>query len=183
MTGTVPAVPAIPAGWYPHQADFDAWVTAPFTFLTSKAVFRGQRQAAQALSGSLAANLIQLDTILEDPYSGWSATATGSQPAWSWLCPAGCSGWYEVTMTAMTNSQGVAASTVAAELFVSGSLWQVGSEGWGVNGNTSGSSGAVQVPLLGGSDYLQLYLLSTSAVSTPATAGRFPEMEIAWISA
>lgn len=183
MTGTVPAVPQIPAGWYPQQADFSAWVTTPFRFLTTKAAFRGQRQAAQSLSGGLTATLIQLDTILEDPYGGWSASATANQPAWSWLCPPGCSGWYEVTMTAMTNSQGTTSSEIGAVLFVSGAEWGIGSLSWGVNGNTSGSSSAVQVPLTGGADYLQMEIFSTAAVSTPALAGRYPEMEIMWISA
>lgn len=182
MTGTAPAVPQIPAGYAPIQADMDSWITTPFTFLTSKAVFRGQRQAAQPLSGSSTPNLIQLDTIPEDPYGGWSATNTGSQPAWSWLCPAGCSGWYSVSVTAMTAPQGLATSSVAGQLWVSGSLWAETSVSWGVNANTSGSSGGTEVPLLGGTDYVQMFIASSAAVSTPTNAGRFPEMEIQWIS-
>lgn len=178
MTGVVPAIPQIPAGWYPDQADFDAWVTTPFTFLSSKVMFRGQLQAAEALSGW---TLAKLDTVLEDPYSGWSASATADQAAFSWLCPPGCSGWYEITLTGMTNAQ-AGTSEVWTALYVDGVAYQVASGTLGDTGNTSGSSGSVPVPLLGGSDYVQMYIYSTSAVNTPATAGRYPTCEIAWIS-
>lgn len=180
MTGTAPPVPQIPAGYAPVQADLTAWVTTPFTFLATKAMFRGQLQGSQALSGATF-TLDKLDTILEDPYGGWSATATASQPAASWLCPAGCSGWYEVTLTAMTASQGVAVSSIGAGLWVDGSAYQVGGMSQGVNGNTSGSEGPVLVPLIGGSDYVQMFTFSLEPVSTPAVAGRYPSMEIAWI--
>jgi hypothetical protein len=180
MTGTAPPVPQIPAGYAPFPADLNAWVTTPFTFLATKAVFRGQLQGAEALSAG-SPTLAKLDTVPEDPYSGWSATATASQAAWSWLCPAGCSGWYEVTLTALTASQGVASSAVGAELYVDGSLYQQASMSQGVNGNSSGSEGSVLVPLIGGSDYLQMYIYSLDAVNTPALAGRYPSMEIAWI--
>jgi hypothetical protein len=178
MTGTVPAVPQIPAGWDPVQADFNAWVTTPFTFLASRVMFRGQLQAAEALSGW---TLAQLDTILEDPYGGWSATVTGSQAAYSWLCPAGCSGWYEITMTGETNPQ-TGTSEVWTALYVDGTAYQVASGSLGDTGNTSGSSGSIMVPLLGGSDYVQMYIYSASAVTAPATAGRYPAMEVSWLS-
>ena len=181
MTGTAPSVPQIPAGYGPFPADMNAWITAPFTFLSTKAMFRGQLQGSQAL-GANANTLAKLDTISEDPYGGWSATATGSQPAWSWLTPPGCGGWYEITLTALTASQGATPSAVGAVLFVSGSEYQVASMSPGVNGNTSGSAGPVLVPLTGGVDWLQMYIYSLEAVSTPATAGRFPSMEVSWIS-
>lgn len=180
MTGTAPSIPQIPAGYAPVQADLTAWVTTPFTFLATKAVFRGQLQGSDPLTGGTA-TLAKLDTIAEDPYGGWSATATASQAAWSWLCPAGCSGWYEVTLAALTASQGVATSAVGAELHVDGSVYQQVSMSPGVNGNTSGSEGSALVPLIGGSDYVQLFIYSLESVNTPAVAGRYPSMEIAWI--
>lgn len=180
MTGTAPAPPQIPAGYAPFQADMNAWITAPFTFLATKAMFRGQLQGSQALTAN-ANTLAKLDTVSEDPYGGWSATATGSQAAWSWLCPPGCSGWYEITLTAMTASQGVATSAVGGVLYVDGAEYQRASMSPGVNGNTSGSAGPVLVPLLGGVDYVQFYIYSLEGVNTPATAGRYPSMEVAWI--
>lgn len=180
MTGTVPAIPQVPAGWAPVGADVTAWVTTPLAFLTSRVMFRGSLAAAQPVSGF---TLMPLDTIAEDPYGGWSATSTGSQAAFSWLTPPGCSGWYEVTMTAMTTSPGNNTDQVQAVLYVNGSPWQQASADWGVNGHDTGSCGMSPVPLLGGVDYVQLYVFSQSAVNTPTAAGRHPSMEIAWVSA
>ena len=179
MTQPDPVIPVFPAGYAPVQADFATWVTDPFSFLTSKVMFRGQLQAAQSLSAG--DTLLHLDTIAEDPYSGWSATSTGAQPAWSWLCPAGCSGWYEITMSALTGSQSTASQT-GALLYVNGSLYQQASSGWAVNGADGGSCGVVQVPLLAGTDYLQFYIRATTATSAPATAGQDPTAEVAWLS-
>lgn len=177
----VPAVPQVPAGWYPVQADFTAWVTTPFSFLASPVVFRGELHAATSWTAATA-TLAPLDTIDEDPWGGWSATSTGSQPAFSWLCPAGCSGLYEVTLTASTTNPASMTDQVQAILYLDGSAYMVGGEGWGVNGHESGVSGQVQVPLIGGVDYLQMYVYSTAGTSAPATAGQYPMMEIAWLS-
>jgi hypothetical protein len=158
----------------------DLWVTNSFSFLAQPAGFRGQRQAAQSVSGW---TLVQLDTVLEDPYGGWSATATASQPAWSWLCPAGCGGWYEATLSGFAASQGSgSAIQLATALYLNGSVWQYGSDDWAPASAPGGSSGSVQVPLLGGSDYVQLYVFTSAGVSTPAVAGEFPALELAWVS-
>ena len=179
MTTTpAPAPPQIPAGYGPFPADFTSWVTTPFSFLASTTLFRGQLQGSEALSGW---TLAKLDTVAEDPYGGWSATATGSQPAYSWLAPAGCSGWCEITLDGLTNAQSGTAEVWTA-LYVDGAAYQVASGTLGSTTTASGSSGTIAVPLLGGSDYVQMYIYSSGAVSTPATAGRYPSMEIAWIS-
>lgn len=181
MPQPVPAVPQVPAGWKPVQADLDLWVTDSFSFLSQPANFRAQRAAAQSLTGG-GYSLLQLDTVLEDPYSGWSATATATQPAWSWLCPAGCGGWYEATLSAFTASQGSGtANVVLAALALNGILWQYGADDWAVASAPSGSSGPVQVPLLPG-DYVQAWVFATASVSTPTTAGELPAMELAWVS-
>lgn len=180
MTGTAPAVPQIPAGYGPFPPDMTAWITTPFTFLATKVMFRGQLQAANALSAG-AWTQASLDTILEDPYSGWSAVATGSQAPHSWLCPPGCSGWYEISMTGTTASQGSTPTQCGAALWVNGSEYRQSSLSPAVNGNTSGSAGVAVVPLLGGSDYVQMRIFSSAAVNTPALAGRYPTMEVAWI--
>lgn len=176
----VPAVPQIPAGYDPFQADFNAWVTTPFSFLASPAVFRGQMQGAGTAASGW--RLVPLDTVLEDPWGGWSATTTANQPAFSWLCPAGCSGWYEVSLAGLSASQASATALIGAAVYVDGSLWQEAGFVWADDGNTGGASGSVPVPLQGGSDYVQMQLFTTLSVAFPATAGRYPYMELTWIS-
>lgn len=178
----VPMVPAPPAGYAPVQADVDSWITTPFSFLASPTVLRAELHAATTWNAA-AFTLAPLDTILEDPWGGWSATLTASQPAFSWLCPAGCSGIYEVSLTAWTTSPGsTLTDQVQAVLFVDGSNYMQASAGWGVSGGQSGSCASVQVPLVGGVDYVQFEVYSTAATAAPATAGRYPTMDIAFIS-
>lgn len=176
----VPAVPHVPAGWSPVQADFGLWVTDSFSFLAQTPCLRVQLAGGQSLTGA-AFNTIHYDTVLEDPYGGWSAVATGSQPAFSWLCPAGCGGWYEVSMTGFTGNQGSTAAQAATALTLNGSLWQIGSDDWAVSGGNTGTSGAVQVPLLPG-DYVQGTVFPTASVAVPTTAGQVPAMELTWVS-
>ena len=181
MAGDDPVAPNFIAGSGPVPATFNTAVQAPFTFLTSKVVFRAQRQAAQALSGA-AFNLMQYDAVLEDPYGGWSATATGSQPAWSWLCPAGCSGWFEISLTAFTANPGTTSDLLATVIYLDGSAYLQASAGWGADGHGAGSCGAVPVALYGGQDYIQGYTYTQAAVSTLTTTGQYPTIEVCWIS-
>jgi hypothetical protein len=187
MPQSDPIIPVFPAGYGPFPADFATWVTNPFTFLTSKVMFRGQQQASQALTAGAVTAPIQIGAtagdVLEDPYGGWSTTVTGSQPAYSWLCPAGCSGWYEVTVTGLTASPGgITTDQVEAVLSVDGATYAETAATWGIPTGTSGASGVFQVPLLGGNDYIEMGIFSAAATTTPAVAGRYPTMEIAWIS-
>ena len=178
----VPAIPSPPAGYGPLQADMDSWITTPMSFVASPTVLRAELHAATAWSaGSF--TLAPMDTILEDPWGGWSATLTASQPAFSWLCPAGCSGLYEVSMTAWTTSPGATSTDqVQCVLYVDGSNYAQASAGWGVNGSASGSCAQVQVPLIGGADYLQMYVFSTAATTATGTAGQYTTMDIALVS-
>jgi hypothetical protein len=185
MPVTEPPVPVFPAGYGPLPADMDTWVQSPFQFLTTKVMLRAELQAAQALTANtntLAQFGGTAGDILEDPYSGWSATATGSQPAWSWLCPAGCTGWYEFTMTAFTANPGSSTDAVQALIYVDGTEYAVTSCIWGDNGHATGGCGAVTVPLIGGVDYVQGFIYSTVGVNTTATAGQFPTLEAVWVS-
>jgi hypothetical protein len=185
MPDTDPVVPVFPAGYGPVPNDFNTWVQGPFTFLAAKVMLRAELQAAQALTAN-ASTLVQFGStggdILEDPYGGWSTTATGSQPAWSWLCPAGCTGWYEFTMTAFTANPGSSTDAVQAILYVDGAEYAVTSCIWGDNGHATGGCGAVTVPLIGGVDYVQGFIYSTAGVSTTATAGQLPTLEACWVS-
>jgi hypothetical protein len=179
MPQPVPAIPQIPAGWRPDQADMDLWVTDSFSFLTRPAVFRAQLAGTQALTGG-SFNLIHLDTVLEDPYSGWSATATSSQPAFSWLCPAGAGGWYEASLAAFTANQATTSALVAVALFLNGAIWAQGSGDWAVSGGTAGSNGTVAVPLTPG-DFVQAAAFASISVSTPS-GGPDLSFELAWVS-
>lgn len=172
----VPAVPVFPAGYGPQAADFTGWVTTPFTFCSTKVVFRAQRQAALAL-GANVFTIVPWDTILEDPYSGWNAGTS------TWAPPAGCSGWYEITMTAFAANPANATTLLEAAVNLNGTLYQEMSAGWGVNGHAMGSCGSVILPLTGGFDALSWPIFTSTAVNTVPTAGQYPTVEIAWISA
>lgn len=175
----VPAVPSAPAGWMPDQADLDLWVQQPFRFLSSPTVFRAQQQTAYTVNGW---TVVPLTTQLEDTWSGWSDDGTSRQPAHSWMCPEGCGGWYEASISAFTGSQGSAAGdAVRASLYLNGVAWAQGGETWAPSGADAGTSGAVAVPLLPG-DYVQLYAWSPVSVAAPTTAGMWASLEITWIS-
>lgn len=181
MPQPAPPVPQVPAGWNPVQADFDLWVTDSFSFLSQAPVFRAQHAGGQSLTGG-SFNLQHFDTVAEDPYGGWSAVATGSQPAWSWLCPAGCGGWYEASLSAQCASQGAGTTNqLVAAMALNGSLWQYGTNDWAPASAPSGSSGPVQVPMQPG-DYVQMWVFVNASASTPTTAGQLPAMELAWVS-
>jgi hypothetical protein len=175
MPQPVPAVPQVPAGWQPDPADFTTWVTNPFSYLAQPVVFRAHRAAAQALTGGVY-NVLQLDTVDEDPYGGWNS---GTH---AWTCPAGCAGWYEATLSSLTASQGAGTSNQnVAALALNGSLWSVGGGDWAPASAAGGTTGAVQVPLVPG-DYVQMWVFATQSVSTPATAGEYPSFELCWVS-
>jgi hypothetical protein len=155
------------------QADLTAWVTTPFSFLASPVVFRGQLQGSA--SWSAAFNLVQLDTVLEDPWSGWNGST------FAWTCPAGCSGWYEVTLDALCTNGANSTAQLPCELYLNGARYAAASSGWMVNGHGTGSCGQVLLPMQPG-DSVQFWVEPSVAVSAPATAGQYPAMEIAWLS-
>lgn len=171
----VPPVPAIPAGYAPVPADFTLWVTTPFSFLASTTVFRGELHGTP--SWPAAFSLVALDTVLEDPWGGWSGST------FAWTCPAGCAGWYEVTMCALSGSSGGIAQQLPCELYLNGTRYSAASGGWAVSGHNAGScSPPVPIPLAPG-DAVQFWTEPSYATSPPGTAGQYPSMEIAWISA
>lgn len=175
MPGTAPAVPVFPAGYAPLPADFGTWVQAPFTFLTTKVMFRAEHHGVLALTPAGFTQVVY-DTILEDPYGGWNS---GSG---TWTCPAGCSGLYEVTMTAFSANPGTATDVIQPVLYVDGNRYSQMAQGWGVNGHASGASGMTPAALVGGADSLAGYIFSEAGVNTTGTAGQYPTFEACWIS-
>jgi len=152
----------------------DNWVQAPFTWCTSKPVFRAQHQGTLTLT---AATYVQIkyDTVLDDPYSGWNATAG------TWTPPAQGTGWYEVTMTAFGTNPASGTDSIQAALYLDGALYLRGI-GWGVDGHATGITAGFPVPMAGGTDYVSAYIYSTVTTTTTATAGQYPTMEIIWTS-
>jgi hypothetical protein len=185
VTGINPVTPIFPAGYPPTPANMDTWVQTPFTFLSTKVMFRAQLQGTQSLSAGTDSVIHFGSTagdIQEDPYNGWSTTTTSSQAAYSWLCPTGCTAWYEVTLTAFTANPGSSTDLLQAELFLDGARQQQTSLSWGINGHGTGSSGSVMVALIGGVDYISMAINSTVTVNTTATNGQYPTMEICWVT-
>lgn len=177
-----PPVPVFPAGYGPVTGDFTGWVQNPFSFLTGGVVFRGHQQVSggQALTGG-SYTIISYDTIDEDPYSGWSAAGTGSQPANSWLAP--YTGSYEITVWTSIMPQAV---WVGSGVLVSGGVVAGVLTGQAVFGSTAGVSGSCATftaQLTGGADYIQGACTVAANATTGTTApGRYPSMEITYVS-
>lgn len=177
-------VPTFAAGYAPQQADFTTWVRNNLAFQASKVMFRAQQQVpgGQSLSNSTFSLLnfgATAGDILEDPYGGWSTTATVNQPAYSWLAP--YTGLYEVTLTVVTLS---AAAWLGAAVELTGGAAQSVSNDSVPSGNSGGCSGSLLVAMTGGYDYLQLgAAVSTTLTTDTTSAGRYPSAEIAYVSA
>lgn len=156
-----PALPVFPAGYGPQQADFGNWVQASFGYITNLAVARMQQGAAQSI-GATTFTAVQYDTVLEDNFGGWSTVPTSSQPAWSWLAP--FTGWFRVTFQV---------STAAGSHWLDGAVSVSGADpGFECTGNLSpsaqpgGVGWSVIVPMIGGTDYVQILLWASTSVTT-----------------
>ena len=171
-------IPVFPAGNAPLPAAFTAWVRQPLQFLTQVPLFRGQQQAVTPQSLAAGFQALSMDTVLEDPYGGWSAAGTGAQAASSWLVP--YTGYYEVTVTC---SIAAAALWCAAGVQVSGGTAAYGDMVLVPGSTEGGCSASLTVPCIGGQDYIQggAYV-STAATTDTSSAGRYPAIEIAYVS-
>jgi hypothetical protein len=174
------AVPVFPAGYAPAQADLTAWVTGSFGFASTGVVLRAIQQAAQSLTGG-SPNTLEFGAttgdILEDLYHGWSHTATGSQPANSYLVP--YTGWYEVTISACNQNT---AMWAAAGVQVSGGTAESLSSIPTPSGNAGGACASLIIPATGGIDYIQAIALPSASVSTATSTGLLTSLEIAYVS-
>jgi hypothetical protein len=169
MTYPPPPVPLFPAGYGPYPADFDGWVQSPFGFLTQDVVFRAERHASQTLTSS-ANTTIDYDTVLEDPFSGWSGSS------FRWTAP--FTGWYLVTVTATcsTATGVIAALTGTTETLQRGNLQSMNSSLFG------GATAAQIVPLAGGSDYVYGSTFVNVSTTTNTVNGRYSTIEITFVS-
>jgi hypothetical protein len=103
---------------------------------------------------------------------------TGSQAAWSWLCP--YTGLYEITTTGIivTNAAG---PIVQANIGVTGTTYFGCSKGTPTT-VPGGADGAIILPLVGGFDYVQGLIVSTAAATTDVATGLTCSLEIAYVS-
>lgn len=110
-----PQPPVFPAGYGPLPSDFAGWVQTQFGGLTSKVVFRAVKTTTQSFTGGTAP-LIQFNSIREDPYGGWSATAH------QWTPPDGWTGIYQVALSigATVSAGSIVAQVNAIPYTVSG---------------------------------------------------------------
>jgi hypothetical protein len=172
-----PAIPVFVAGYSPQPADMDSWIQAPFSFLTSKVVFRAELSNALTLAQN-AATLIPYNVIDEDPYAGWQSATS------QWLCPAGCTGTYEVSVTC---SMGIAPDVTTAlqpQLYLNGSYIYTLATTWAPTAQPCLVSGSFPIQLYGGQDLISAYayLQSSAANSAITTAGQRCTIEVTWIS-
>ena len=171
-----PAIPAFPAGYGPLASDMDTWVQATLGFYAQGILFRGIQAVSESLtSGSF--KTLSWDTVLEDPTGSYSATATGSQSANSFLAP--WTGWYEITFgwsygpAGLTDSQ----SALLIDGTTSYHLGQIGlAQACGL--------GSFIIPLVGTVDYveMQAFVSSSGLSTTVSAAGLQPACEISFVS-
>jgi hypothetical protein len=164
-------VPIFPAGYPALPADFNTWVQAPFAFLTALVVFRAEQHTGQSISASTHTT-ITYDTVLEDPYAGWSAANH------RWTAP--FTGWYSITATAEVGTPS-GTMDLAAAISVSGIVrYQLASTV--VTINAAGTCVAFTAALVGGSDYVSGEIWTSAASTLNSTAGKYSALEITFIS-
>jgi hypothetical protein len=171
MTLQPAEIPVFPAGYAPSATDFDGWVQAPFAFLTSLIVFRAEQHTAQAISANTHTT-ITYDTVLEDPYAGWSATNH------RWTAP--FTGWYSITVTAETATPS-GTMDLAAAISISGIVrYQLSSTV--VSTHAAGDCVAFTAAMVGGSDYAAGEVWASLATTLNSTAGKYSALEIIFVS-
>jgi hypothetical protein len=163
-----PTIPAFPAGYGPLPADMDGWIQSTLGFCTNLVVFRAERHAAEACTAGF--NTIEFDTVLEDPFSGWSTST------YSWLAP--YTGWYEITVTAIVSTSSI---DVGPSVLVDGT-YRYQTAMVGTPAFPGGASAHYTVALTGSNDYVQGSTYTSATASLSATAGLYSSMEIVYIS-
>lgn len=167
-----PSLPALVAGSGPQQGDMNTLWSSPAGFFQQRTIFRAsQTGTTTALPPSSVAQPIAFDTILEDPYQGWSAGSKG------WTVP--YTGLYQITLTAQAGTAAANSVLVAYP---------------GVAGNTVYEYAAVVLPTAGGAAQASAYVYAAAGQllqgqaalfngsGTVSTSGTIPStMEITWV--
>jgi hypothetical protein len=170
-------VPVFNAGYGYLANDFNSLWMNTAGFLQNKVVLRvSQTTTATTLPDTGAVTTIAFDNVIEDPYSGWSASTH------LWTPPAGYSGFYQATITIRTVTL---ANLVDLRPALAGTYTYNLTT---VQGNSNAGAGACATfgaYLIGGQDTIgaacQL-LNSGSNVNTSLTAGQQSTFELIWLS-
>ena len=170
-------IPAFAAG-YPYQGpDLDQLITAPLQALSRLPMFRAVLAGGQSISGATA-TIIQFDTILEDPFGGWSQAGTGTQGIWSWQPP--FDGIYEIHVGVVAGATPI--FNLVAGYAVSGAQFNP-LDSTQMAGIAGGAAGSIMKPMAGGADYVQGFTWGSSAFSLAAgNVARETSMEIIMVS-
>lgn len=178
MTATQPVVPDFLAGYAPQPADFDAWIQAPFAWLTSKVVFRAELSAATTWIQQ-SNTLIPYNVIDEDPFSGWNGSS------FAWTPPAQGSGTYEVSVTASAAAASDATTALRCVLYLNGSAQYTMSATQASQSQDCLTGGSAPVQLYGGQDAISAYAYwntTSGNGSAVVTAGQRCTLEVTWLS-
>lgn len=171
MTGLpVPTEPVFPAGYPPVTSDFTGWVTDSLGFCTTGVVFRAEQTTAQSFSASTE-TVVTFNSVLEDPYGGWLA---GSN---AWLAPV--SGWFAITSTIVIASN---SGTLTNTIFLDGTTEYAASAVQTPSTVPGGSCATFWLPMIAGTDFVQILLFMTSAGNTDAGQGQRSTLEIEFVS-
>lgn len=165
-------IPVFPAGYAPQDPDFTTWIQDTFGYLTAGTVFRAHQQVSGGQTLSSGATVLSFDTVDEDPYSGWEAASD------AWLAP--WTGTYEITVCTSVAAQAV---WLGSGLKISGGTVMTGQNLQTPSATVGGSVQTFTVQLTGGVDYIQAVALCSAAAATDtSSAGRYPSMEITYVS-
>jgi hypothetical protein len=171
MTGSPPVVPVFAAGYPYLPSDFDNLIQAPLIFQTTGCIFRASRTSTQSFSSGN--NIVEYNTILEDPYSGWNATD------YYWLAP--FTGWYSITVVSSAIS-GTGIEWMTANI-ITPEFYFTGCQSPGVNDDYPVIASATAIlPLIGGTDWIKGGIYVSASTSAPTTDDRQNTMEITFVS-
>lgn len=178
MTATQPVVPDFIAGYAPQPADFNAWIQAPFAWLTSKVIFRAELSAATTWTQGVN-TLIPFNFVDEDTYSGWNASTH------TWTPPAQGTGTYEVSLTASAAAASDSTTALRCGLYLNGSALYTMSSTQASQSQDCLTGGSAPVQLYGGQDTISAYAYwntTSGNGSAVTTTGQRCTMQITWLS-
>ena len=181
MTTPAPSVPNFIAGFGPQQSDMQSlWVNAA-AFFQQRVIFRAtQTTSATTLPSSGAITSVVPDNIIEDPYSGWSASGH------HWIAP--IAGWYQVTVAVWITAPGATQTILNVYVFTpKGTTNPTNGEPLVSVVMPNGTAGAeatwycyfgVGDSVIGAAAIKN----SSSNVTTSLTAGENSSIEVVWIA-
>ena len=178
-----PGIPVFAPGYPYLPTDMTNLISAPFSFQATGVVFRAEQHTQQDFFTLNTQYVIKYGTVLEDPYSQWDATN------FRWLAP--FTGIYEVAVFCSVATTSCSLETSVAingsidgNYAITGATFYTTSSAQLSSLTLGGGTGFARVPLVGGVDYIQGAAQSnvSATVTDVSSAGRYPTMEIAFIS-